>query len=223
MAVSQRIIIRNPTVGTVLPKVVPKPINPFNTEQLDKFLSVIQNEPEWHDLFYMEVTTGLRRGEVCGLKWSDFDADSGSIKVSRTVTPAPHGLFKIGDTKTENGMRTIILVPSTLEMLKERQKKRGVAMDIPELFLPGTSDKSAFGIHEIQEHSEKVWSSRYSLPRSAPHIRNAGSIHGNQPEGAVRHPRTRGREFHARPVCSCDCRYAGKGVRDRRRDHDGYP
>ena len=80
MAVSQRIIIRNPTVGTVLPKVVPKPINPFNTEQLDKFLSVIQNEPEWHDLFYMEVTTGLRRGEVCGLKWSDFDADSGSIR-----------------------------------------------------------------------------------------------------------------------------------------------
>lgn len=136
MAVSQRIIIRNPTVGTVLPKVVPKPINPFNTEQLDKFLSVIQNEPEWHDLFYMEVTTGLRRGEVCGLKWSDFDADSGSIKVSRTVTPAPHGLFKIGDTKTENGMRTIILVPSTLEMLKERQKSAVSQWIFPNFFLP---------------------------------------------------------------------------------------
>lgn len=136
MAVSQRIIIRNPTVGTVLPKVVPKPINPFNTEQLDKFLSAIQNEPEWHDLFYMEVTTGLRRGEVCGLKWSDFDADSGSIKVSRTVTPAPHGLFKIGDTKTENGMRTIILVPSTLEMLKERQKSAVSQWIFPNFFLP---------------------------------------------------------------------------------------
>ena len=136
MAVSQRIIIRNPTVGTVLPKVVPKPINPFNTEQLDKFLSVIQNEPEWHDLFYMEVTTGLRRGEVCGLKWSDFDADSGSIKVSRTVTPAPHGLFRIGDTKTENGMRTIILVPSTLEMLKEREKSAVSQWIFPNFFLP---------------------------------------------------------------------------------------
>ena len=134
MAVSQRIIIRNPTVGTVLPKVVPKPINPFNTEQLDKFLSVIQNEPEWHDLFYMEVTTGLRRGEVCGLKWSDFDADSGSIKVSRTVTPAPHGLFKIGDTKTKNGMRTIILVPSTLEMLKEREKSAVSEWIFPNFF-----------------------------------------------------------------------------------------
>ena len=136
MAVSQRIIIRNPTVGTVLPKVVPKPINPFNTEQLDKFLSAIQNEPEWHDLFYMEVTTGLRRGEVCGLKWSDFDADSGSIKVSRTVTPAPHGLFKIGDTKTENGMRTIILVPSTLEMLKEREKSAVSEWIFPNFFFP---------------------------------------------------------------------------------------
>ena len=136
MAVSQRIIIRNPTVGTILSKAVPKPINPFNTEQLDKFLSAIQNEPEWHDLFYMEVTTGLRRGEVCGLKWSDFDADSGSIKVSRTVTPAPHGLFKIGDTKTENGMRTIILVPSTLEMLKERQKSAVSQWIFPNFFLP---------------------------------------------------------------------------------------
>ena len=136
MAVSQRIIIRNPTVGTVLPKVVPKPINPFNTEQLDKFLSAIQNEPEWHDLFYMEVTTGLRRGEVCGLKWSDFDADSGSIKVSRTVTPAPHGLFRIGDTKTQNGMRTVILVPSTLEMLKEREKSAVSQWIFPNFFLP---------------------------------------------------------------------------------------
>ncbi len=115
---------------------MPKPINPFNTEQLDKFLSAIQNEPEWHDLFYMEVTTGLRRGEVCGLKWSDFDADSGSIKVSRTVTPAPHGLFRIGDTKTENGMRTIILVPSTLEMLKVREKSAVSKWIFPNFFLP---------------------------------------------------------------------------------------
>ena len=45
----------------------------------------IQNDEVWHDLFYTELTTGLRRGELCGLKWEDFDGEKGVLKIRRTL------------------------------------------------------------------------------------------------------------------------------------------
>lgn len=54
--------------------------------QLDRFTEVIKNYPEWYDFFYTEITTGLRRGEICELKWSDLDFKTGVIKISRSIT-----------------------------------------------------------------------------------------------------------------------------------------
>jgi len=34
---------------------------------------------------YISLTTGLRIGEICGLKWSDINADNGTITVNRTI------------------------------------------------------------------------------------------------------------------------------------------
>ena len=48
-------------------------------------MEVIQKDDTWHDFFYTELTTGLRRGEICGLKWEDFDEASGTLKVRRAV------------------------------------------------------------------------------------------------------------------------------------------
>ena len=33
-------------------------------------MAIIQQDDIWHDFFYTELTTGLRRGEICGLKWT---------------------------------------------------------------------------------------------------------------------------------------------------------
>ena len=46
---------------------------------------VIAEDEIWCDFFYAELTTGLRRGEICGLKWEDFDEVNGTLKVCRTV------------------------------------------------------------------------------------------------------------------------------------------
>lgn len=38
-------------------------------------MEAIKADEHWHDFFYLEITTGLRRGEICGLMWTDFDAE----------------------------------------------------------------------------------------------------------------------------------------------------
>ena len=64
------------------------------------------------------IAKKLREGEICALKWSDFDAEAGKLAVSRTL----HSDGTIGETKTYSGMRSIKLPESAAEMLRERKK-----------------------------------------------------------------------------------------------------
>lgn len=122
-AVVARIIVKNPTVGTVIPKAKYAPKQILTEAQLEKFLDVVKQDPVWSDFFYTELTTGMRRGEICGLRWDDFDERTGRIHIRRSVTNCKGGGVKVGETKTEKGMRSIQLPPSTVEILKERKKK----------------------------------------------------------------------------------------------------
>ena len=122
-AVEQGLIPTNPADAVEPPKVIRQPMNVLNEEQLDTFMAVIQKDPFWYDFFYTELTTGLRRGEICGLMWSDFDARGGTLKVSRTMHREKGGRLVAGDTKTYAGTRKIVLPPSTAELLRARKKK----------------------------------------------------------------------------------------------------
>lgn len=119
-ALREHLIVRNPTENTTIPKASGAVMNILNDEQLDRFMEAIKQEPLWHDLFYTAITTGLRRGELCGLMWTDFDGDSGTLKIKRTLTADGTQLY-VGDTKTVSGEREILLPASTAELLKKRK------------------------------------------------------------------------------------------------------
>lgn len=122
-AVRERLIVKNPTDGTTVPKPNYAPKQILTEEQLEKFLEVVRQDPVWSDFFYTELTTGLRRGEICGLKWQDFEETTGRLHIRRAVTNRKGGGVKVGETKTEKGSRIIQLPPSTAELLRERKKK----------------------------------------------------------------------------------------------------
>ena len=84
-AVKEHLISANPTKGAAVPKGVKKEMRVLGSEQLAAFMEQIDAEERWRDFFYTELTTGLRRGEICGLKWSDFDEESGKLHVNRSV------------------------------------------------------------------------------------------------------------------------------------------
>lgn len=120
-AVKERLIVKNPTDGTTIPKNNYAPKQILTDAQLDRFMDAIRQDNLWHAFFYTELTTGLRRGEICGLKWQDFDESNGRLKVSRTLHKKQGGGYTSGETKTDTGTRTIILPPSTAELLRERK------------------------------------------------------------------------------------------------------
>ena len=122
-AVRERLIVKNPTEGTVIPKNNYPPKQILTEEQLERFLDVVKQDPVWSDFFYTELTTGMRLGEICGLKWQDFEEKTGRLHIRRSAHRRKGGGVRVGETKTETGARTILLPPSTVEILKARKKK----------------------------------------------------------------------------------------------------
>ena len=75
---------------------------------------------------------GLRREEVCGLRWCDINFKKNEMYICNTVTQNGGTIFRDEDTKTEKSHRYLTLVDSTIPYLKElkaAQKKRGLILD----------------------------------------------------------------------------------------------
>ena len=122
VAADRHLIVKNPTDNVTLPKREPSPRTILNDEQLERFMEAIRQDRRWHDFFYLEITTGLRRGELCGLMWSDFDEKKGTLSIRRTLHGKEGGGYYVGDTKTGTGRRIIKLPPSTVQLLTERKR-----------------------------------------------------------------------------------------------------
>ncbi len=121
MAIEKKLIAKNPTDGTTVPKKKKKDLQVLNDSELDKLMNVIKKDKEWGDFFYLELTTGLRRGEICGLKWENFDEKENKIYIKVNIY-RENGELKEGKPKTDEGERYIILPKATANILKRRKK-----------------------------------------------------------------------------------------------------
>ena len=121
-AVREGLIPRNPTDGTTIPRLQKTEKTVLLESQIERFMKTIENDEVWHDLFFMELMTGLRRGEICGLKWNDIDEKNRILHVRKTIRYAKKQLI-VGETKTNEGNRKIVLPASVLDMLMKRKEK----------------------------------------------------------------------------------------------------
>ena len=150
MAVAQRLIIKNPTNGTTIPKNNYAPKQILNDEQLDRFMERIRQDEQWYDFFYTELTTGMRRGEICGLRWEDFNADTGRLKIRRAIHKKKGGELTVGETKTETGTRTVLLPPSTAELLRKRKEKSVSEWIFPNIYKPEEPMNPDYAYHRLK-------------------------------------------------------------------------
>jgi len=122
-AKSQKLIAVNPTDGCALPKLEHQEMKTLPTEQLASFLREAK-ESGVFEMYYIELATGLRRGELLGLKWKDLDLQQGSLRVQRQISRI-NGEVVEAPLKTKNSYRTISLGTDAVEILKEQRKKCG--------------------------------------------------------------------------------------------------
>ena len=97
-----------------------RPIKAWTADTLRTFLEATRDD-ELSALWILIATTGLRRGEALGLRWSDIDLDHGRAQITQTVT-AIGWQIHIGQPKTQAGRRPIALDPTTVEVLREHQR-----------------------------------------------------------------------------------------------------
>lgn len=120
-AVDDRIILYNPMAKIKRPKVVKKEICALSKEQANKLLACIKN-PEHYNLFYIELKTGLRRGELLGLRWQDVNWENETISAGQyTVIRAKNGVQLKRGGKTESSTRTISIDSTTIAILHRQR------------------------------------------------------------------------------------------------------
>ena len=85
-AVMDRIIEVNPVVGTKRPRVVKPKHTTWTGAQLLDFLGTLSAEDRWAPLWTLAAATGMRRGELMALRWSEVDLEAGVVAVERSVT-----------------------------------------------------------------------------------------------------------------------------------------
>lgn len=120
-AVEQRLIPSNPTKGCVLPKLERKEMKILPPESLGTFFEEARRSGVF-ELYYIDLVTGLRRGELLGLKWSDVDLDKGIIHIRRQVL-RQDGKVVEAPLKTKNSYRNIAIGVDAIKVLKDMEQK----------------------------------------------------------------------------------------------------
>ena len=95
-----------------------------------KILDFIKRNFTFRNLgIYISLTTGLRIGEICGLKWSDIDAVNGTITVRRTIEriyiidgESKHTELIVNTPKTKNSCREIPMCKELMAIVKPLKK-----------------------------------------------------------------------------------------------------
>jgi integrase len=113
---------RSPCVRATPPPVRSREIIPPTPEELRLLLDEAERaNPDLATLIYVAVTTGSRRGELCGLRWGDIDLERATVLVARSISDAA-GKVEVKDTKT-HAVRRLALDPSTVAVLRAHRAR----------------------------------------------------------------------------------------------------
>ena len=120
-AVAERLILTNPAQGCKLPQLEKKEMKILPQEKIGMYLA----EAERRGLlaaFYLELTTGLRRGELLALQWTDLDVENRTLSITKQVNRI-NGELAVSPPKTRNSIRTLALPQQAVDLLIAEHQK----------------------------------------------------------------------------------------------------
>jgi len=129
-------IALSPAERARLPRMATRRIVAPEPEQVARLLEVAAIDHEQFAMFLrLAVATGARRGELCGLRWTDVDLDAGEVRIHRSIAASDinsHSLVEKG-TKTHQG-RVIALDDGSVRGLRQEwrtMRVRALAVGVP--------------------------------------------------------------------------------------------
>ena len=119
-AEQENLIRTNPAVGCKLPPKRGREMQVLSRQELQRFL--IQAKADgYFELFLLDLSTGLRRGELLALQWSDLDLDTGTLSVTKQIYEVK-GKLQLSVPKTKTSIRKLVLPPAVVEVFREYRK-----------------------------------------------------------------------------------------------------
>lgn len=118
-AVKYGFIARNAAEAVDTPKVGKKEMKFWNERQVMEFLEIAKDD-RLYIVFFLAVTTGMRRGEILGLRWKDIDFKKGVLSINQTLSNDGKQFIS---AKTNSSQRSIALPDQTIQELKKQKKK----------------------------------------------------------------------------------------------------
>jgi integrase len=94
----------------------------WTAEQSATFLEFIGADRE-HPAYLLALTTGMRRGEILGLRWRDVDLEGARLSIRQTVIAVDHEVV-ISTPKTAKGRRSVSLPPGAVTALRAHRKRQ---------------------------------------------------------------------------------------------------
>ena len=119
-AVQDGLIRTNPAVCCKLPPKKAREMQVLTQNEILRFLLQAKEEG-YYELFLLELGTGMQRGEILALKWSDLNFATGELRIERQVYIIKAEVI-ISAPKTKASIRTVILPPSLLKALGAYKK-----------------------------------------------------------------------------------------------------
>ncbi len=122
-AVKEGLIGHNPLEAVERPKVETKRYSIFTEEQVRAFIAAAKGHP-YEALFFLALTTGMRKGEILGLMWTDVDWEKSTLRVNRQLQPVSYEGGALVPTKTKSGRRRIMVGKGALALLKAHRERQ---------------------------------------------------------------------------------------------------
>ena len=124
-AVKEKLILSNPTENCIIPKIEKQEMKILHPDHISAYLNAAERRNAL-PMFYLELISGLRKGELVALQWSDLDIENKTISVSKQAGRNSAGEPDITRPKTENSIRKISIPQDAVDLLvAEHQKHPG--------------------------------------------------------------------------------------------------
>lgn len=121
-AMTEQLLLRNPCDNVVLPKNDKKEIKILKPEHIKAYLA----EAEKHGvlpMFFLELRSGLRKGELVALLWSDLDVERKTISISKQAVRVKGGGVKTTTPKTATSIRVESIPQEAVDLLLKEHEK----------------------------------------------------------------------------------------------------
>lgn len=121
-AVKERLILCNPTEDCIAPKVQKFEMQILQPEHIKTYLDAAEKRGLL-PMFYLELVSGLRKGELAALLWSDLDMTNRTISVSKQYVKNPNGELTLSRPKTETSVRKGSAPQEAVDLLVAEHKR----------------------------------------------------------------------------------------------------